>query len=1026
MRRTLITVLVIMLWSASMVARTPQEAAEIASQFISQRSSAIGSAQRTAAISNVDLAFTQYRTDRTTPAVFVFNSVADRGFVLVSAENESRAILGYSDHGYFDAANIPTNMQFWLQMYADELARYEANKPTLQAGQVALARNKRAASSSYPTIAPIMGTMVWGQGEPYNNLCPNVGGERCVTGCVATAISQIMYVHKYPTKGTGSKNYTSETHKLNLSADFGATTYDWDNMLPYYSSGYNSTQAKAVATLLYHVGIAADMDYDPDGSGASSSIALANLGTYFGYDKGINTLPKDFMKEEDVLNAIAADLKIGHPVYVSGATKNQEGHAFVCDGMQSDGYLHINWGWYGMSNGYFALSALDPEQQGTGGSASDMAFTESVEIYTGIQPDQGGVATPLMTVDKLTFTSGTEISRNAKVAISLDRLVSVGMATAAGTLSYYIYDTNDNLIKTIPLGTFELPTGYGYRDPIDVSAAIPSNVANGNYELEVGYTDNAGTIHPILVKGKGVLRTPITVTSSTITFGEGTGSGGGTTQLAAITSIDVTNVDQSNVWSIDLYSSYFWSDYASDDEVLIRLTLNSGSTTSVIGSYTMDPTNSRAAGTINADGIYAVGYFQACYQYPIEDIHLTITEGENGALQVEYWVKANGQEITDVIQIEKPDWYLFNSSTGKYYFYSDNITYELASTLPASRALAMTKTLSHTNVTKMSYYVSGIISNMRNTPEQIVQYTQARFDISDDGTKENQFYCYNTKWLGNTNFTTGNEIALGDKVIIYGPVQNYNGNTPEIKGYVYQHSKSANYEITNLKVRTEGNTVYFSFESDAPYFHVKVIDANGETTAAGIIDFKNVSLDELADGTYTLWIRPVDEAQEYYIGNAVEEQFTIDASSAVDYAIYNLNVTTEGNVAHFSWDSEAPYFHIKITYQDGTNVVNTIIDFKNAKLSDLTDGTYTLWIRPVDEAQEYYVGDAVETQFVISTTGTDVEDMHIQQTTQLYDLMGRLVDTKLSSDSRPFNVPANGIYIQRQGDSTTKIYINKQ
>jgi hypothetical protein len=1026
MRRTLITILVILLWSVSMVARTPQEAAEIASQFISQRSSAIGSAQRTAAISNVDLAFTQYRTDRTTPAVFVFNSVADGGFVLVSAENESRAILGYSDHGYFDAANIPTNMQFWLQMYADELARYEANKPTLQAGQVALARNKRAASSSYPTIAPILGTMVWGQGEPYNNLCPSVNGERCVTGCVATAISQIMYVHKYPTKGTGSKSYTTETHQLNLSADFGATTYDWDNMLPYYSSGYNSTQAKAVATLLYHVGIAADMDYDPDGSGASSAISLANLSTYFGYDKGINTLPKDFMKEEDVLNAIAADLKIGHPVYVSGATKNQEGHAFVCDGMQSDGYLHINWGWYGISNGYFALSALDPEQQGTGGSASDMAFTESVEVYTGIQPDQGGVATPLMTVDKLTFTSGTEISRNAKVAISLDRLVSVGMATAAGTLSYYIYDTNDNLIQTIPIGTFELPTGYGYRDPIDVSAAIPSNVANGNYELEVGYTDNAGTIHPILVKGKGVLRTPITVTSSTITFGEGTGSGGGTTQLAAITSIDVTNVDQSNVWSIDLYSSYFWSDYASDDEVLIRLTLNSGSTTSVIGSYTMDPTNSRAAGTIDASGLYAIGYYNACYQYGIEDMHLTITDAGNGVLQVGYWVKANGQEITDVIQIEKPDWYLFNSSTGNYYFYSDNITYELASTLPASRALSMTKTLSHTHVTKMSYYVSGIISNMRNTPEQIVQYTQARFDISDDGTTNNQFYCYNTKWLGNTDFTTGNEIALGDKVIIYGPVQNYNGNTPEIKGYVYQHSKSANYEITNLKVRTEGSTVYFSFESDAPYFHVKVIDANGETTAAGIIDFKSVSLDELADGTYTLWIRPVDEAQEYYIGNAVEEQFTIDASSAVDYAIYNLNVTTEGNVAHFSWDSEAPYFHIKITYQDGTNVVNTIIDFKNAKLSDLTDGTYTVWIRPVDEAQEYYVGDAVETQFVISTTGTDVEDMHIQQTTQLYDLMGRLVDTKLSSDSRPFNVPANGIYIQRQGDSTTKIYINKQ
>jgi hypothetical protein len=345
----------------------------------------------------------------------------------------------------------------------------------------------------------------------------------------------------------------------------------------------------------------------------------------------------------------------------------------------------------------------------------------------------------------------------------------------------------------------------------------------------------------------------------------------------------------------------------------------------------MDPTNSRAAGTIDASGLYAIGYYNACYQYGIEDMHLTITDAGNGALQVGYWVKANGQEITDVIQIEKPDWYLLNSSTNQYYFYSDNITYELASTLPASRALAMTKTLSHTHVTKMSYYVSGIISNMRNTPEQIVQYTQARFDISDDGTTNNQFYCYNTKWLGNTNFTTGNEIALGDKVIIYGPVQNYNGNTPEIKGYVYQHSKSANYEITNLTVRTEGSTVYFSFESDAPYFHVKVIDANGETTAAGIIDFKSVSLDELADGTYTLWIRPVDEAQEYYIG------------------------------------------------------------------------------------------DAVETTFTIETTTTGIEDITSGEMIYLYDMLGRLVDSKVSGDARPFNVPADGVYIM----NGEKVFIRK-
>ena len=307
-----------------------------------------------------------------------------------------------------------------------------------------------------------------------------------------------------------------------------------------------------------------------------------------------------------------------------------------------------------------------------------------------------------------------------------------------------------------------------------------------------------------------------------------------------------------------------------------------------------------------------------------------------------------------------------------------------------------------------------------------MQYTQARFDISDDGSTNNQFYCYNTKWLDNTDFVTGNEIKLGDTVVVLGNLQNYNDNTPEIKGYVYNHSTLKNYEITNLQVRTEGSSVYFSFESDAPNFHVKVTSAAGETIAEAIIDFKSVSLDELADGTYTWWIRPVDEAQEYYIGDAVEEQFTIDTSNAVDYAIYNLNVTTEGNVVHFSWESNAPNFHVKITDQNGASIVNTIIDFKQAKLSDLADGTYTLWIRPVDEAQEYYIGDAVEEQFEINTTATGIEDLETQQTVVLYDLMGRLVDSKQSGDNRPFDVPADGVYIQRKGEKTTTIYINKR
>ena len=999
----------------SIWARTPEQAACVASEFLSSKSTPavrrMQQAEKAEAVTApVEIAYTQMQVDNE-PAVYVFNG--EDGFVLVSAEDDARAVLGYSDTGRFDATDMPENMQFWLQMYADELARYEANKPVLKAGQVSMHRAKRAATDSYPTITPILGDVEWGQDEPYNNLCPTVGGERSVTGCVATAISQIMYVHKYPTKGTGSKTYTTESHGLQLNVNFGATTYDWGNMLPYYKNNYNSTQANAVATLMYHVGVAADMDYDPDGSGAISSAALAAITEYFGYNKSIHVLPKDFMKEETVLQTVASDLQEGRPVYISGSTVNQEGHAFVCDGMQSDGYLHINWGWNGSGNGYFALSALDPENQGTGGSASDLAFTEGVCLYTNIKPTVGGEAMPLITVDKLTRTSSDAINKTTAVGFSLDAFTSTGIATAAGMVTYFIYNNAGEVVNKVKIGTFELDPGYCYTDAINISQKLPSNLAQGDYELEIRYIDDNDKDHPILVKGLGEVRVPFMVTSSQFVFGK---IAEPEKDLRPFTNVDFALIEGSKTWSVDLFSSQFWSDTPSETDVLIRCNLHSNSDKAVVGTYTME------AGTIDANAIYAEGYYSACYQYQPTALHLTILPAGGEKVTVQYYMEVNG-EVKQGSYTATPDWYTTNGDT---YQYNTDYTFDLATALPASKALQMTKALGYTNATEMSYFVGGIISNMRNTPEQIVQYKSARFDISDDGTTNNQFYCYNTKWLDNSDFVTGNEVALGDEVVIYGQVQNYMGNTPEIKGYVYSHSTPKNYEITNLQVRTEGSSVYFSFESDAPNFHVKVTSAAGETIAEAIIDFKSVSLDELADGTYTLWIRPVDEAQEYYIGDAVEEQFTIDTSNAVDYAIYNLNVTTEGNVVHFSWESNAPNFHVKITDQNGASIVNTIIDFKQAKLSDLADGTYTLWIRPVDEAQEYYIGDAVEEQFEINTTATGIEDLETQQTVVLYDLMGRLVDSKQSSDNRPFDVPADGVYIQRMGEKTTTIYINKR
>ena len=909
----------------SIWARTPEQAACVASEFLSSKNTPavrrMQQAEKAATVTApVEIAYTQMQVDNE-PAVYVFNG--EDGFVLVSAEDDARAILGYSDHGRFDATDMPENMQFWLQMYADELA----SKPTSSLKGRVQRRIAAHAHATYPTISPILGEVEWGQDEPYNNLCPIVGGERSVTGCVATAISQIMYAHKYPTKGTGSKTYTTESHGLQLNVNFGATTYDWGNMLPYYKNNYNSTQANAVATLMYHVGVAADMDYDPDGSGAISSAALAAITEYFGYNKSIHVLPKDFMKEETVLQTVASDLQEGRPVYISGSTVNQEGHAFVCDGMQSDGYLHINWGWNGSGNGYFALSALDPENQGTGGSASDLAFTEGVCLYTNIKPTVGGEAMPLITVDKLTRTSSDAINKTTAVGFSLDAFTSTGIATAAGMVTYFIYNNAGEVVNKVKIGTFELDPGYCYTDAINISQKLPSNLAQGDYELEIRYIDDNDKDHPILVKGLGEVRMPFMVTSSQFVFGK---IAEPEKDLRPFTNADFALIEGSKTWSVDLFSSQFWSDTPSETDVLIRCNLHSNSDKAVVGTYTME------AGTIDANAIYAEGYYSACYQYQPTALHLTILPAGGEKVTVQYYMEVNG-EVKQGSYTATPDWYTTNGDT---YQYNTDYTFDLATALPASKALQMTKALRHTNATEMSYFVGGIISNMRNTPEQIVQYKSARFDISDDGTTANQFYCYNTKWLDNSDFVTGNEVTLGDEVVIYGQVQNYMGNTPEIKGYVYQYTAGeqpeVDYSIRNLQVTTNQDTVFFNFESEAPYFHVKVTDVNGETAANGIIDFTNVYVADLADGTYTLWIRPVDEAQEYYIGDAVEEQFEIN------------------------------------------------------------------------------------------TTATGIEDLETQQTVVLYDLMGRLVDSKQSGDNRPFDVPADGVYIQRMGEKTTTIYINKR
>lgn len=804
----LLLISILCLLSTSLDARTVQEASAVASTFIQARNEVAPAKrmQKAAAATSVtvpvELAFTQYQIDNTTPAVFVFNST-DEGFVLVSAEDNARAVLGYSDEGTFDANNIPENMQFWLQMYADEIrsateAKGDEAKGDEAKGKVnrreAKGERREAEEEAYPTIAPLLGETIWGQGEPFNNMCPQIGNERTVTGCVATALSQIMYIHKYPTMGIGSHSYKTETEGLTVSANFGNTTYDWANMIPNYKDSYTTTQANAVATLMHHVGVAADMDYTVDGSGAVSSIALVGLTNYFGYDKAINVLPKDFLKEETTLQTIASDLQAGRPVYISGSTVNQEGHAFVCDGIKSDGYLHINWGWYGVANGYFALSALAPEVQGTGGSASNLAFTEGVCIYSNIKPGAGGEAMPLVTVDKLIRTSTDTVSKTIEVRFSLEKFQSNGIATAAGMVTYFIYNSEGVLVDQVEVGTFELAPGYLYTDAITLKGKLPSSLAQGDYELEIRYVDDNDKDHPILVKGLGEVRVPFTVTSSQFVFGK---TPKPEWDMRPFTNADFSLVEGTKTWSVDLFSSQFWAENPSERDVLIRCNIHSNSDKSVIGTYTLE------AGTIDADVMYAEGYYDACYQYQPTALHLTILPAGEEKVTVHYYMEVNG-EVKQGSYTTTPDWY---TTDGEIHQYNTDYTFDLANTLSVSQARELVNGLNHSEWTEMNYLVEGTVSLVHSNPEETILNKCANFYISNDGTRNNELFCTFTRWIDDTDFVTGTEIQAGDHVVLLTHLQNYGQQHPTAKGYIYQHTAGP---ITNVEdiPSQEGNTIY--------------------------------------------------------------------------------------------------------------------------------------------------------------------------------------------------------------------------
>ena len=290
------------------------------------------------------------------PAYYVFNADEDDGFVIVSADDRTSPVLGYSDHGHIDETDMPDNMKAWLNTYKEAITSLRSTPEALSSSYVSPEREN---------IEPLLQTH-WSQTYPYNLLCPLYEGERSLTGCVATAMAQIMYYHKWPISETTSippyKLIDSKDSTNTLTLDELPPTYfDWDKMRTTTNENVKDI-SNSVAKLMQYCGHSILSNYGPLETSASSESVPYALSNYFGYHKGLQYISHSDYSENDWELLIYNEIKNFRPVFYdgySGLFKGVGGHAFVCDGYK-DGYFHMNFGW-GTGDGYFLLSFIPAE-----------------------------------------------------------------------------------------------------------------------------------------------------------------------------------------------------------------------------------------------------------------------------------------------------------------------------------------------------------------------------------------------------------------------------------------------------------------------------------------------------------------------------------------------------------------------------------------------------------------------------------------------------------------------------------------
>ncbi len=358
--------------------------------------------------SDGQLLYTQTDSKSGTALFYVFQ--VGNGFVMVAADDAVKPILGYSVTNSFPTSNMPVNMRSWIKTYSDEIQYVVSQGVVADATVRTQWENLAVATGSQSkgtSVAPLLKT-TWDQWPYYNKFCPGTGEAQAPTGCEATAMAQIINYYEYPAHGKGTHRYTPayDTYGEQF-ADFGAATYQYSLMPSALSSSSSEAQVNAVATLMYHCGVALAMDYKPSESSAYTEAARVAFINHFGYDAqgaiksykvttygvGLPTTHTVNVYEDDEwIQILKAALDEAHPLLYSGSS-GKMAHAFVCDGYDASDYFHFNWGWGGDGDGYFAIGALN--------ASDSYNFCDENQIVVAV-PHTSGQETLLLNVSGTT------------------------------------------------------------------------------------------------------------------------------------------------------------------------------------------------------------------------------------------------------------------------------------------------------------------------------------------------------------------------------------------------------------------------------------------------------------------------------------------------------------------------------------------------------------------------------------------------------------------------------------------------